>query len=226
MQRDEPRHLTLELWFEMWAGLAELCQTTQYIKKPSFLWFQYREQQNTGRHFHNFGHIDESVGHWASIQDQFRDSKWLSLYTLVMHDFVYDSSQTDNEFKSAEGAERYWELLGLPPHSAWIQWVQQGIQWTDHKRPTTYPDYQRICDIDLMSLSVDWPRFKRNSVLIRREYAQYSEEEYWRGRRNFFIDFSKRPKIYQSTEFAQFEQVARGNMQRMIELINTKYPPP
>lgn len=226
MQRNALQHLTLDLWFAMWDGLAELCQTTQYIKRPSFLWFQYREQHTTARHFHNLVHIDECVGHWASIQEMFRDSKWLSLYTLVMHDFEYDSSRTDNEFRSGEDAERYWGIIGLPLRSTWIQWVRQGIQFTDHKHPTTYPDYQRICDIDLMSLSVDWPRFKRNSVLIRREYSQYSDEAYWRGRRNFFTEFAKRPKIYQSRELAAYEQTARGNMQRMSELIDAKYPPP
>lgn len=226
MQRVELRHLTLDLWFAMWDGLAELCQTTQYSKRPSYLWYRFREHQNDRRHFHNLVHIDECVGHWVAIQDKFRDSKWLSLYTLVMHDYVYDSARTNNESESAKAAEQYWDLVGLPSRSTWLQWVQLGIQFTDHKRFTTYPDYQRICDIDLMSLSVDWPQFKRNSVLIRREYSQYSTEDYWIGRRNFFVEFANRPKIYQSAEFAQFEQVVRGNMQRMVELINTKYPPP
>jgi len=72
-------------------------------------------------------------------------------------------------------------------------------------------------DVDLHCLATPWAIFKANTRYIRQEYLQYSDEEFCAGRLRFYKDMASRPRLYLSAEFAPLEQVARVNLQKAIQ---------
>lgn len=214
MTSRECKFFVLELWFEMWSILAARNQSTAHVGKPSFAYYQLAQMyQGNKRHYHDLLHIDESVDWWMRVGHLMNDP-WACLMVLMYHDCVYDPRAADNEAMSADEMERMYLTLGLFRDST-LLFARHCLRATDHAQLSRSNDVQLVCDIDLIRLAESPEEFDRYTDLIRREYAQVSDQDFYRGRIEILERLAKRG-VFQSEYFKMFEDKAQENIRRSV----------
>jgi predicted metal-dependent HD superfamily phosphohydrolase len=132
---------------------------------------------------------------------------------ILFHDVVYDTNRKDNEEKSAEFAENWLKNKFVNEE---IKEVKRLILATKHQHKNeTDKDAQIIVDCDLAGLGQSWEGYKKNGENIRKEYSQFSDEEFKNGRIKFLENMLKQPKIFYILTL--LESKARENMKRELE---------
>ena len=131
------------------------------------------------------------------------------------HDYVYNVGAPDNEEQSAK-------II--------INWIGKRFFKTDKyftnlllttkhgNQITTTDDEKLLTDLDLSILGTfDEATWKKYCQGIREEYAIYSDEEFDKGRVEFFKNLLNRDRIFQTDFFYNlFEKQARQNIKRWI----------
>lgn len=136
---------------------------------------------------------------------------------LWFHDVIHWPGQRDNEQRSAEWFRR--RATGILP-ADFIAAVLDLIEATTHRQAVKGLEQQFICDIDLASFGCPWEHFVRNSDRVRAE-SPLPDEDFQRGERAFLSALLQRPRLFQTDFFHQlYEQQARSNIQRFLELID------
>lgn len=173
------------------------------------------------RKYHNERHLAlcleqlDLVAHEVEQPDQIEMGIWF-------HDVVYDLGEPDNEARSAA---LFCEFSDQVLHSDFINAVVDLILVTTHKEPPINRIHQLICDIDLASFGYPWQRFLEDSANLRAEF-QGSEDDYYVGKRSFLESLLQRPKIFMTDIFnALYEQQARDNIRRFLDLIDQDTQP-
>lgn len=172
--------------------------------------------EHPARKYHNIDHIrnmltklDESA--------QFAMQRDRILLAIWFHDAVYDAERTDNEVKSAKLWIRKMTpfLLEEP-----LQWGKMAILATIDHYPNPNSDIQLLLDLDLASLGETWEKFQENTEHIRQEYSHVSDDRFREGRKDFFAQLLKRPRLY-GTEYWHnlLEERARENMEKAIKCL-------
>jgi predicted metal-dependent HD superfamily phosphohydrolase len=94
----------------------------------------------------------------------------------LFHDVIYNTTANENEKKSwqlaCEILRKYW--LNEPM----ILRVYDLIMWTTHSSALVDSDQQLLADIDLSILARESDRYAQYTQSIRKEYSQYSDEQY------------------------------------------------
>lgn len=174
--------------------------------------------RNGNRAYHNIKHVFEMV-RMLGCTSAYGNNLLLDSYIAWFHDCVYDTDSSDvvNVGRSADQAAL--SLTEMCVAKADILYVQGGIQATAGHHPTEV--YKHIVDADLAVLSWEWNAYKQYVTAIRKEYKQYSNEDFVLGRQLFLEQLLARPKVFQLTEnFSLFEDRARANMQVELDTIN------
>jgi predicted metal-dependent HD superfamily phosphohydrolase len=91
--------------------------------------------------------------------------------------------------------------------------VQRIVLDTRQHRPTA-EGAAAVLDLDLMSLALPWPEFRRNTARIRAEHAHLTEAEFAAGRATFFAAMLQRERLFYTPFGARLEARARANLQR------------
>ena len=135
---------------------------------------------------------------------------------IWFHDIINEPGATDNEQRSAD----YFRTLTREvADERFVDAVVELIRVTTHKVAPNDPDQQFICDIDLASFGCPWECFIRDSLRVKAEFTG-SEEAYYRGKKAFLQSMLERPRIFLTDFFnARYEQQARDNIQRLLEMI-------
>ena len=135
---------------------------------------------------------------------------------IWFHDIINDPGAADNEQRSAD----YFRTLTQGVADAqFIDAVVNLILATTHRSAPDDPDQRFICDIDLASFGCPWECFIRDSVKVKAEFTG-TEEEYHRGKKAFLQSMLERRRIFLTDFFnARYEQQARDNIQRLLEMI-------
>lgn len=214
--------LALDAWMEVARNAGKTLSGP-----PSWLLFRlYEQYTKPNRYYHNWSHIADCLAQANRLRALFREPE-VAIIALLYHDVVYDATRQDNEEQSTAILGRDWKQLGIRSGLVLTR-IERAIMATKHDLTWDYPDTQLVCDIDLSGLATAWwPRFLRNSLLIRREYAHVTDEaEFWRARSEFLNRFAHRGQIYQSPAFAHLEGIAQQHVALFSNLVNRRYPPP
>ena len=170
---------------------------------------------NKSRFYHNLKHLQEMVSCYDNYFDRLQFPNEV-LYSIFYHDYIYVSSQKDNELKSAEYAIKI-----LPKttsiNSSLVFYMICATQKHQHNQ---MEDINWLIDFDLKILAKDWEDYKIYFAQIRQEYGQYQEVIYKEGRAKALKHFLEYEFIFQTEVFRkQFEQKARANIEREILLL-------
>lgn len=164
------------------------------------------------RHYHNLKHLEEMLVCFEIYKSELQYPDEV-LYALFYHDIIYNSTQKDNELKSAELAVR------LLPEIATInkQMIFDLIMATKSHVANSDSDEKWIIDFDLKILAKDPENYKIYASQIRKEYSIYPDFLYNPGRKKALEHFLEKEYIYQTEIFRTiFESKARANIQEEI----------
>jgi pantetheine-phosphate adenylyltransferase len=157
------------------------------------------------RPYHNFGHIDYCLRRFATVDWENREAAGLA---IIYHDAIqFTGIRGLNETLSADVARRHCNKMGI--YGPATDTISRCIVATSHEHPAyTGHDPQLVADIDLSVLASEAPSYIVYVDFIRQEYISPVFQE---GRKEFLRHMLTR-KIYQTDEFARFEEKARDNL--------------
>jgi predicted metal-dependent HD superfamily phosphohydrolase len=184
----------------------------------SQLWDEIEQAYTSkGRHYHTLGHLAYMLQLEARYKPAFKQRDLL-LFAIYYHDVVYSSSQSDNEEKSAELAEKRLRDLGLPASD--IAYVSKMILATKAHEEHADAMTNFLLDLDLAILGADIQKYDAYNRAVRKEYSIYPDLLYKPGRRKVLRHFLAQPTIYKTAIFQQaFEEQARYNLQQELKHI-------
>lgn len=175
------------------------------------------------RHYHSWRHIGQMLGDLDKHFPQHRENDVLKM-AIVYHDVVYDATAKNNEAMSARVAMRelspYFEQDDLDE-------IHRLIMLTvDHS--TTEADQlgKVIIDLDLARMGSEIDEYFENSLLIRREFGMFTDEQWCFGRRAFINKMLDKEYIFQ-TDYGRvlWETTARLNLCGELLHLNMMYGP-
>lgn len=191
--------------------LSEAGFCSQEIKT---LWLGLEKAYSSkSRYYHNLLHLEEMLALYENHKSELQNPNEV-LFALFYHDFVYESTRKDNEWKSAEFA------VGIlkTNHHFDKQLVFDIILATQLHQHNPNQDINWLIDFDLKILSKDWEAYQIYCQQIRKEYKIYPDFLYSPGRKKALKHFLESEFIYQTELFrSKYEIKARENIQREID---------
>ncbi len=165
------------------------------------------------RHYHTLNHIRHCLREFDGAAALMTDPDAVEM-ALWFHDAIYQSGAKDNERRSAD-LFRQWS--GEHANPVFQQRVDNLIMATTHREPPDRGDAQFLVDIDLSSFGLPWEVCERDGRLIRAEFAEVADDQYYPGHLRFLRTLQDRSTFF-CTEFFQqrYEPVARANLARII----------
>jgi len=181
----------------------------------------YDIYQSVERNYHTLYHIEHCL---QELEEAPIPESYVSRLEIAIwfHDIFQNPVATDNEERSTKLAFNCISdrLLTRPP--ALLSDIEQLIMSTKHKDTVENEICAWMADIDLSMLGQSWEVFKRNSDLIRKEYAMVEDSVYTPLRIDFLKKMIRRgcnPKPYLfHTEYfhKKYNDQAIHNMDRLI----------
>jgi predicted metal-dependent HD superfamily phosphohydrolase len=166
------------------------------------------------RKYHTIQHLEECLDTFQQVKALAQHPAAVEM-ALLFHDVIYDVHRHDNEFESAELADR-WLTKGSVKREV-IDRIKSLILVTQHSNVPQDADECLLVDIDLAILGADAERFWEYDQQIRQEYAFVPETLYNQKRYEILNGFLLRPSIYSTQYFQEFLEIrARENLQSLI----------
>jgi predicted metal-dependent HD superfamily phosphohydrolase len=166
------------------------------------------------RHYHNLGHLGYMIQKAVEYGNKLDDPDTV-LFSILYHDIIYQTTQSDNEEKSAEMANDRLTLLNVSTEK--ISKCRRQIMATKHHAWSSEGDTNYLVDFDLAILGENAAQYNYYASRIRKEYSVYPQAIYNSGRQKVLQHFLDMEKIFKTEEFqARYEQQARKNI--MMEL--------
>lgn len=170
-----------------------------------------------GRHYHNLGHIRDCLQRLDAVRPLIAQPDAVEL-GLWFHDVLLTPGAMDNERRSAV----LFVSFAAGARNALRGTVARMILATRHHRPQ-YGDRAFIVDIDLAGLAAPWDEFMHTGDLLRQEFAQQSDEAYYRSQVRFLKSLLARRTLFATAHFRdRCEAAARANLQRLLALRATQ----
>jgi|GEM_PF-2784844 len=181
----------------------------------SFLSKHYVEQE--WRRYHTLFHLDRMLTEFDTVQDKLKHPELVE-FAIFLHDVIYVIGQKDNELKSAHIA-KHW-LLQMGASALTIRRVVRliTVATTHPKSPKARltNDEKYMSDFDLYGFSLSWDSVLGQARDVRREFSQFSDDEFRKGNGEFFMRMLQK-RIYFTEHFAQYEVYARENILRLLK---------
>lgn len=194
---------------------AELLERTGFPKETIDKHWQNLENAYSSkfRHYHNLTHLSEMLDCFETYKKHLQFPNEV-LYALFYHDYVYSSTQKDNELKSAEFAiQLLRENIKVDK-----QIIFDTILATKEHISTGVEDEKWLIDFDLKVLAKEPEAYVNYAKQIRKEFSIYPDLLYNPGRKKALKHFLEKEFIYQTDIFRKkFELEARTNMQEEID---------
>lgn len=175
------------------------------------------------RFYHNLTHIEHCLAMFDQVKHLIDRPDTVEL-AIWMHDVVYQPGARDNESLSVKW---YRDIAGSAQDPELMQLVCRLITATLHDdSPLEDEDACYMVDIDLSSFGMPWDQFLRDSLNLRRENPQITDQEYYRNQGKFQQLLISRERFYRSDYFFQhYEKQARDNLARYFEYVGTELNP-
>lgn len=173
------------------------------------------------RAYHNFGHVQEVLRHYADVTDGPGWTRPVEPYLAVLyHDAIYDAGRKDNESRSAELAvEKIAQWL--PDAGVDSVRVVQLIDYTARHGQLDAADVDRdaalFLDCDMAILGAEPAAFDAYDRGIAAEYRHVPRWLFKLNRRRFLKALLARERIFLSDFFHdRYDAQARINLRRAI----------
>jgi predicted metal-dependent HD superfamily phosphohydrolase len=171
----------------------------------------YREET---RHYHGESHIIECLNQFARYRSLAEHPARVEV-AFWFHDAIYDTTQSDNELRSAQWATRYLNEKDAEPTV--VAAVADMINATATHQ-VDGGDSALMLDIDLGILGTAPAVFEAYDQAIRAEYHWVPLDKYLEGRVKVLRSFLDRDRIYQTDViYNRLETQARENLSRKID---------
>ena len=180
---------------------------------------RYAEQH---RHYHDQRHLSEMLGTIDELADLADDADAVRL-AAWFHDAIYDpqADSGENEEVSAQLAEL--ELSAYGVEAARIAEIGRLIRLTaKHDCEPDDANGAVLCDADLRILSLSADRYDEYAAGIREEYGHIGDRDFARGRMTFLQGLAETTLYATSRGQEQWEQAARENLRRELQLLGPK----
>lgn len=165
------------------------------------------------RFYHGWCHLLDCLAQLDPIREKLEHPDAVEL-SLWFHDSIYDPRRRDNEQQSASW---FRDLATGKLPCPLVETISDYIVLTQHRSEPADRDGAFVVDIDLSSLGADWHRFERDSMNLRKESTHLSNQDYNRGKRQFFEGLLQRPRIYFTRTFSDlYDSCARSNIKRYL----------
>lgn len=194
-------------WQRAWAALAAQPRDGLFEQLIDC----YREPH---RRYHTLAHLQACLLQLHPVLDQAEHSGEVEL-ALWFHDAVYRVDRQDNEWQSAQWAQRELAAAGVAADAA--ERVHALVMATQHAALPATADERLLVDIDLSILGEKPGIFDDYERQIRDEYAWVADALFRQKRVAVLRGFLARTSIFSTVHFRQrLEQQARANLQRSI----------
>lgn len=172
------------------------------------------------RHYHTLSHLNHFLKELNGIITRLEN--WVaSLFAIYYHDIIYDPLQSDNEEQSAILASERMRQINVP--DSVITTAIGHIMATRSHEINEDPDVNYFTDADLSVLGQAPDIYKAYSDNIRKEYREYPDAIYCRGRKKVLSGFLQMTRIFKTDFFYEkYEERARINIKAEIALLNNK----
>lgn len=172
----------------------------------------YSQEQ---RYYHNFKHLKDLSLELASVQHKIQH--WdVILFTLYYHDIIYNTSNNDNEEKSAELAAQRMQEIGVDRCD--IERCRQQILATKGHAAQADSDTNYFTDADLSILGKSPTEYASYCSNIRKEYSNYPYSLYQQGRKKVVQHFLSMGKIFKTKVFYdKYEEQAKQNLSHELK---------
>lgn len=172
------------------------------------------------RFYHNKNHLLHFFEHYALIKDKVIDKNSF-LFAMFYHDIIYDSSNQDNEQKSAELALERLQKLAVPRNT--LLKVEKLIMATKSHSDSEDNDSKLFIDCDLAILGSCHLKYSDYYQEIRKEYSEVPDFLYNNGRSAVLKSFLVKDNIYNTAYFKKhFEKNARANLEVELKILDSK----
>ena len=169
----------------------------------------------TGRHYHDFGHIRKMLSVLEQFVDQ-ADNPLAIRLAIIFHDY---RQGPNHERRSAEALVTLLEPFSPILGRGLINEAAELILDTKHPGLPKTNDGRLIYDLDLQGFSHSFERCHASSLAIRLECASVSDETFYVSQLAFFDRLMSAGPIYQHPAFAIFEDKARANIKKLIKIL-------
>ena len=172
-----------------------------------------------GRAYHTLDHLENLVRELMVVRERIADWETM-IFSICYHDVVYSAMKGNNEEKSAELAEE--RLTGLSVPSEMVTRCKEQILATKGHHVSEDGDINYFTDADLSVLGKDWDSYAVYASNVRKEYSIYPDMVYKPGRIKVLQSFLDMDRIYKTDFFFErYEDAAKRNLQREIDLLRT-----
>jgi predicted metal-dependent HD superfamily phosphohydrolase len=146
----------------------------------------------------------EELAVYADDADAVRLAAWY-------HDAVY-AGLPDDEERSAQCAEQELAALGVAPQM--VDEVARLVRMTvTHDPARGDRNGEVLSDADLSALAVPAEDYRRNTAVIRAEYAHIPDEVFRKGRVQVLVALLASPALFRTDHgYQEWEDAARANM--------------
>ena len=170
---------------------------------------------NPIRAYHNLDHVRNCLDR----------TKWMGVsypeiqLALWFHDAVYVAGRDDNELESAKLMEDWAIALGFPIEYTDEAWRLIMVTARHHEAHTRFEKI--VADIDLWGLASAPEDYLATCRMIRDEFSQFSDPEFYEGRAKWLRAMLDQSRIYKTYWADQegLEERARDNMETELAAI-------
>lgn len=167
------------------------------------------------RHYHNLNHIHSMVSLTKQLEKQIEDYDSF-LFSIFYHDAIYDTTKNDNEIQSSLLLRDHLSKTTFER----IKKCMNLIESTAKHIANNDLDSSLFIDLDLSILGENWPLYQIYISNIRKEYSNFDEQTFKRGRLKVLKSILDRNNIYETEYFKdKYELQARTNISHEIEII-------
>eukprot|EP01117_Protostelium_nocturnum_P003030 TRINITY_DN13961_c0_g1_i1.p1 TRINITY_DN13961_c0_g1~~TRINITY_DN13961_c0_g1_i1.p1 ORF type:complete len:231 (+),score=54.22 TRINITY_DN13961_c0_g1_i1:50-694(+) len=205
-----------------WLSLSLQTDDASLIKMGN--WFKRLKAfyEEKSRYYHNISHVISML----SLLEEYRSSVRKPVHVALaiwFHDAIYDATKNDNEEKSVQLFEVFAIDLNLSAEltkeiSSYI------IATKSHKTNSENSENRDLAfflDFDVSILGKEEEEYDQYSVQIRKEYSHVSNQDYRVGREKVLNSLSE-GNVFATKEFRdRFEEKAKANMKREIQLLQS-----
>ena len=168
------------------------------------------------RRYHTPAHIEHCL-HQFDLAAHLLDDRDAVEMALWFHDVIWEPGAAEGE-NEGRSADLFIELVGHSVAEAFSQKVYDLIMITVHREPPADNDAKFVVDIDLSSFGLPWEEMLRDSELVRGEYPDVLDQEFFPKQRRFFEKLIAHPYFCHTDFFRKrYEQSARENIDRLVE---------
>jgi len=200
------RHSKLEQlekfgWHEFW----DLCQEIGILNQQADIYeIITKKYAAEDRCYHTIKHVLNCLHLLEKVKDQVEDVPAVKL-ALWFHDIEKTEAASARTMRDV--------IKGRLLVSIEIEEVAKLIMDTVHPSNPQTNDGKIISDIDLFGLAATYGQFHATGQLVRQEFPQLTDKEFYRGRLDFFSKILAE-QIFKHDCFKQFETKARANLEK------------